>query len=295
MVIKHASFNETAFLNILDVHVSEIEKYPGSLQNIYFKRHFEAIIVRNLFPENVMEQVIERLRKEDDMNSVFVNSESKSALIKNINHSYGPGVFGSQPDLKEYFLKASIFREKCRFLFPDNIDYEKRVESAIRSLSGGVAGEIPVGQQGQSYNSSSIRIIPDGHQIPIHVGNDLLLLPQSNHIRTLIDPIAQISFFIPLSLPKAGGDLVVYNLEFDPETSQKNQNVNLYELGLKTKNIDTDRYERKVLAPGVGDMLLFDGGRYYHRVTQVVGKTPRITMGGFINFSSSHDKIYYWN
>jgi hypothetical protein len=283
------------FCRLLDIHISEINNYAGSLQDIFFNRRLEAMIVRDVFPKSVMEEAIERLEKDEGgLSAVFVSSQSKSALVAKINHSYGPGVFGSQPDLKEYFAKASVFRQGCRALFQGNVDYEEHIKSVFHSLSGGLPVKIPTGLEEKSYSSSSIRVIPDSHEIPIHVGKDLLLLPQASHIRSLIDFTDQISFFIPLSIPEAGGELVVYNLEFDEER-QGNQSTNLYELGLRTQSFNPDLYDSKVLAPGVGDMLLFDGGRYYHRVTPVSGSRPRRTIGGFVNFSCNHDVVYYWN
>jgi hapalindole-type alkaloid chlorinase len=287
---------ESNFFRYLDIHVSEINDYPGSLQDIYFNRSFEGFIIREAFSRDAMEQVTDRLEKDKgDMSSTFVSSQSKSALIANINHSYGPGLFGSNSDLEGYFAKASAFRNGCRTLFQGNIDYEERIESVLHALSGGLPVSIPTGVEGQAYNSSSIRVIPDGHEIPIHVGKEPLLFPQASHLRTLVDITDQFSFFIPLSLPDAGGELIVYDLEFDEEQSKKNQTSNIYEIGLRTKNLNPDSYKSKVLAPGVGDMLLFDGGRYYHRVTQVSGKRPRRTIGGFANFSHDREALYYWN
>jgi hypothetical protein len=42
-------------------------------------------------------------------------------------------------------------------------------------------------------------------------------------------------------------------------------------------------------------MLLFDGGRYYHRVSKVIGRSPRRTIGGFLGFSRQRDRVYYWS
>jgi hypothetical protein len=46
--------------------------------------------------------------------------------------------------------------------------------------------------------------------------------------------------------------------------------------------------------PGVGDLLLFDAGRHYHRVTKVEGATSRWTMGGFLARDPGHGVLYYW-
>jgi hypothetical protein len=46
--------------------------------------------------------------------------------------------------------------------------------------------------------------------------------------------------------------------------------------------------------PGVGDMLVFDGGRHYHLVTEVQRGT-RWTLGGFVVFSKNRDRVLYWS
>ena len=42
-------------------------------------------------------------------------------------------------------------------------------------------------------------------------------------------------------------------------------------------------------------MFIFDGGRYFHRVSKVVGERPRYAIGGFLGFSQTHDQLYYWS
>jgi hypothetical protein len=49
-----------------------------------------------------------------------------------------------------------------------------------------------------------------------------------------------------------------------------------------------------VLRPGVGDLLVFDGGRHYHEVTRVAGRA-RWTLGGFLALGRDHRSIYFWS
>jgi hapalindole-type alkaloid chlorinase len=296
MTVTSSNSQKSDFFRLLDIHVSEVENYSGSLQDIFFNRSFEGLIVREVFSKDIIEQVVERLNNDEgEISSVFVSSQSKLINVAKVSHSYGPGVFGSKPDLKEYFAKASIFRRACSTLFEGKLGYEKRIESIFYPLAGGIPVKIPTGPEGQSYSSSSIRVAPDGHEFPVHVGKELLLLPQANHIRSLVDSTDQISFFIPLSLPEAGGELVVFDAEFEERKGEKNPNITLDKLVVNTQGFNADQYASKVLSPGLGDMLLFDGGRYYHRVTPIIGSCPRRTIGGFLNFSRNHDILYYWN
>ena len=47
--------------------------------------------------------------------------------------------------------------------------------------------------------------------------------------------------------------------------------------------------------PEPGDLLIFYGGRIWHRVEPILGSKPRITLGGFINFSDDDKKCFYWS
>jgi len=49
------------------------------------------------------------------------------------------------------------------------------------------------------------------------------------------------------------------------------------------------------LRPQPGDLLMFYGGYIWHRVEDIEGNTPRITLGGFLNFSKDDKELYYWS
>ncbi len=43
------------------------------------------------------------------------------------------------------------------------------------------------------------------------------------------------------------------------------------------------------------DLLIFDGGRHFHRVAMVVGERLRGTLGRFVIFARSGDVVHYWS
>jgi len=286
---------ESTFFRLLDIHISEIKNYPNAIQDMVFNRSYEGMIIRDVFPKDVMEQVVERLEKnEGDINSLFFSSE-KEMNFENFKgpHLFGKSLLFTKPDsLKEYFAYTPAFRQACRLLFQGKLDYEEHLESVFQSISGGVPVKIPTGSEGESYCPSVIRVLPDGHEIIIHVGNSFVEYPQIDHLKSIFDLTDQLSFFIPLSLPEAGGQLVIYALEW--EEAKRGGKFDLQTLGLELQDLNIDEYETLTLTPGVGDMLLFDGGRFYHSVNRVSGSRPRRTIGGFLNFSCERDTVYYW-
>ncbi len=274
-------------LRFLDIHVSEVKNYPNALHEIAFDRKFEGIIIRQVFTEELMKRVVERLENnEGDMNSIWISKMAKESCAK-APYMYGQSIIGSEPDLKKYYACSSAFRQGCRILFQGHPDFEEKVESVFYNLSDGRPIQIPTSLEGDTYTPATIRVLPDNHEIDLHVGNDFPDFPESSHLKTLINVTDQLSYFIPMSLPKAGGELIVYNLE-----CQTNDEI------IAAYHLDDsimDKYESIVLKPNLGDMVLFDGGRYYHRVTPIVGDNPRRTIGGFLAFSSQEDRVYYWS
>nr|AIJ28572.1 2OG-Fe(II) oxygenase family oxidoreductase [Fischerella ambigua UTEX 1903]APB62241.1 2OG-Fe(II) oxygenase [Fischerella ambigua UTEX 1903] len=279
-------------LNFLDINVTEVNNYPTAIQDIIIDRRFDGMIIRGVLPLDSIERVIRRLEDEDEggMKLIFNKNEEFGTKVAQI---YGHVIVGQSPDLKDYFASSAIFRQACRALFQGNPDFEERVESVFHSLCG-LPVEIPTGPEGQSYTPATLRLLTEGREITVHVGNDFLLMPASEHLKTLLDFSDQLSYFIPLSVPQAGGELVVYNLEWNPEQAEQSGDLHKY-MNDADSRFQSQQSQSVAFAPGPGDMILFNGGRYYHRVNQVIGNSPRRTIGGFLAFSKERNKIYYWS
>ena len=92
----------------------------------------------------------------------------------------------------------------------------------------------------------------------------------------------QLSFFSPIALPEAGGELVVYHLDFhDPSRP-------LNEQGTLDNDVVLETVSNEVVHLSPGDLVVFAGGRWYHRVSVVQGDHIRRTIGGFLGFTSDH-------
>src|SRR5690606_22825792 len=105
-----------------------------------------------------------------------------------------------------------------------------------------------------------------------------------------IDVTSQISFFIVLSRPELGGELRLYASTWQPDVDA-------------FSGVNRASPEADALAsldgffdhdPEVGDLMLFDGGRYYHRVNEIGGTRPRWTYAGFVARASDRQGIRFW-
>jgi hapalindole-type alkaloid chlorinase len=287
--MSNSTVSEKPAIRILDIHASEVEKYPNTLRDIMFERNFEGMIIREVFPSETVEQVVSRL-EDGAMSSLLLSRPTKGVDENRYKpiEIYGQTLIGTSPlSLKEYFDCGITFQEECSSLFQGHLDFKKQIETVLTSLCNGLPVEVPKGlKECETYTPATIRVLFEGNEMPIHAGNQLVDIPQSKHLNTLIDTTDQFSYFIPITVPETGGELIIYDMEWNPEENSEEKALNLmFEQNCKSVSV----------APNPGDMLVFDGGRYYHRVTPVSGNLPRRTIGGFMAFSKQHDKLYYWS
>jgi hypothetical protein len=115
--------------------------------------------------------------------------------------------------------------------------------------------------------------------------------PNYNHLNTLIENVDQISYFVTLQPPTGGGYLRVFSLRFDQLTRD------MWNHDGDHTHVDgiIENYPSVALKPGPGDLIAFDGGRYFHLVSLVEGEKTRWTIGGFLGFGRDEQTIYYWS
>jgi hypothetical protein len=294
-MVKRRESSEEDLFRFLYIDASEVAKYPTAIADMY-ERRLDGIIVRGVLPADGVSMVAERLeRGEFGMNPLKFPA---FAQLETAPHVLGRTLLSAGAEMDNYFSDAERFREQCRALFRQTVDFEQCIERVFVALSGGLPVHVPRDAQERSYTSATIRVLPNGHEIGIHVGNDFLRLPQCQPLAEILDTSDQLSYFVPLSVPDGGGELVVYALEWDdvapyapsattaPPAVYESSHYNFFLM---------ERFEKTAFRPGPGDLLIFDGGRYYHRVTQTLGDRPRRTIGGFLAFSKARDLIYYWS
>jgi hapalindole-type alkaloid chlorinase len=293
MVKRHES--DQPLLRFVTIDAADIHSYPTAVADIYAGR-LDGMIIRGVLPHDAVELVVDRLeRGEFDMEAIkFV----PFAHLDVAPHTLGRAILASGMDTDAYFHSAGMFREKCRALFRDTVDFEQRIEQTIGVLSGGLPVSVPSGPGHGSYTPATIRVLPDGHEIGIHVGNDFLYLPQCQHLAGLVDA-TQLSYFMPLTLSESGGELIVYALEWDDMAPHYTVAEDGRPVGPSVTNgfilAMVESYESMCFRPGPGDLLIFNGGRYYHRVAPTLGARPRRTIGGFLAWSKAGDAIHYWS
>jgi hypothetical protein len=104
--------------------------------------------------------------------------------------------------------------------------------------------------------------------------------------------------------PHIGSDLFSYVLSFQPaDTGRMLEVFNRQHEGRRYRMVDGEDDASRLNLDGIesvgfrlepGEMIIFNSGRYLHRVTPVVGKATRWTACSFMAESRTGEKVYCW-
>lgn len=277
-----ASDDPDFFSRMLDIDVSDLPAHPDALRAIYDAK-LHGMIVRNVFPKDAMARVVDRLeRKEAPFPQTFFPDRFKAWF-------YGRALDGSDPGLGEYLRDAEAFRTCAEHLFRDGDAFETRIEEVFRMISGGRDVRIPCMPDGRRYTPATIRVLPEGGHIGTHCGNEASTRSAYTHLNTFIDRHDQISYFVTLQAPEGGGELAVYSFQF------QDTDESMFDHGHTVVDHVLHLHQEKRYRPTAGDLIVFDGGRYFHKVDVVQGPRTRWTIGGFLMFGADDGAVYYWS
>jgi hapalindole-type alkaloid chlorinase len=281
--------NAVATLRCVEIEVGELADHPDALHDIY-TRKLDVIVIRGALPEHAASRVVNAI--EDNFDRLHWTPQEYPDLRPGQMLVMGmtlTPVSGLDLDLDRYHQLAARFRDDVRRLFAGDPDFETTLSSTLSALSGARPVRLPARDGERCYTPATIRKLPPGCSIPVHCGNFFLQTPGYRRLSRLVDLEDQLSYFYTLRAADSGGELEIYELEWrDPATPMLSDTV-----------YDGPRIAREhsgvKLRPAAGDLLLFDGGRYYHRVTCVGGEASRWTLGGFVGFSKDKSEVLVWS
>jgi hypothetical protein len=275
--------------NLVEIDFENLPRhYPDGIKDIY-ERKIDGLIIEDFLSQDEVDNVVEQLTQKGP----FEGSPFGDILI------YGPALYVSEADTQEYCQQATQFREYCRYLFRNGRDFESRLQEVLSVMSGGREVMVLKSQDGSEYTPTTIRVLEKGQFMGWHFGNQFLFCtPGYKHLKTQIDTTAHLGYFLVLSSAISGGELVLYDLEWD-ETEWNDT-----EMGGRKRNGTVngkliadvmENYQQMPIKPKPGSLVIFDDSRILHRVSTVEGNRRRITVGGFVAFSENGEKVYYWS
>ena len=268
-------------LEMIEIGAEEVHAYPDVIDRI-LRHELFGVIVRGVFPAATLARVVAEI-------------ERQPAAPRFESHTFSGRTYGrvlrmAGEQLDEYFDAAERIRCAVEAAFGSDTAYETRLREIIGALSGGRPVSVPV-VGGRSYAPATVRVLDPGGTVYLHCGNETYAFPALSELTRVIDPAGEISTLLPLALPERGGELEIYDVCFgDPRIDELDRRLGREhaQQGL------ADHLARRV-SPAVGDLALFEEGRYYHRVSEVEGSLARWTMGGFLAPARDSRALHYWS
>ena len=160
----------------------------------------------------------------------------------------------------------------------------------IERVCGQLSGGRPVERAhllDRDYGPATVRHLPVGCHIPVHCGQFFMESSGYHELMSQLDTTSQLSWFVPLQTPASGGELLVYDLRWEDRDVPR--------VGPMYDPTPIEARPHVAVSPPVGSLLLFDGGRWFHKVSHVQGSQDRWTVGGFLGFTRDMGRIVYWS
>jgi hypothetical protein len=243
-----------------------------------------GVVLRGALPRDTIARAMARLSAPDG--PVPPNRSPQFA-----GHTYGAPLVSTGADLSPYFRATEGLQAGLDAAFGmDLVAHHQRIFGA---MSGGRPVGVP-DKAGRRYAAMTLRVLGHGGRLPMHCGNETHSWPSMAHLRTRIDPTDQLSFFTLLHAADSGGELLIYDYKHRWPGERPPGEAPIDMAG---EEVPAAVVARGVLPAGLrpGDMIVFDGGRIFHRVVPVQGDTPRWTLGGFMALSADRDGVLFWS
>jgi hypothetical protein len=275
--------------NLVEIDAQDLARhYPDGIQDIC-DRKIDGLIINNFLSQEDITKVVSQLNEKGP----FEGSPFGEILI------YGPALYVSETNIQEYCEQATQFREYCRHLFRGGVDFETRLEEVLDMMSGGREVTVPKAANGSDYTPTTIRVLEAGQFMGWHFGNQFLYCTQGyKHLASQINTEAHLGYNLTLSAAESGGEIVLYDLEWDETEWEDRENGGRKRNGTVNGKLIADvmeEYDKMIVKPKEGSLMIFDDSRILHRVSTVKGSRRRITVGGFVAFSQNREKVYYWS
>lgn len=254
--------------------------------------------IEGVFSQEEVDSVVKAYNQLENSQKSFANEAL--ALFPPSFAQIDQNVRANKATLKQYFKDNDQFWAK----FKDNfgVDFIGRIQKVLSTCNNNNEASVPKGIDNMGiYNAATFKEmfpIGKGGELKAHCGNyfheEFKVFYQ--HLSEVSQVYDQVSYFTMLDPSDVGGELIVYDLYWENvKIRQKNDTTLVDENGNELDLLDENQVTRIKLKPGPGDMILFSGGKIWHKIEHVTGRSRRLTLGGFVSFSKSDDRIFFWS
>ena len=259
----------SGFFRHIELPAADVARYPDLIRRLR-REELEGILVTGVYDDASCALIRGRLEagRHGLIRTPFPAPFRSFFLGMNLNLT--------PPDLTAYFTAAPLFRDRLARLFSDTENLEARVIGVLAALDQGrhycAAPGFP---GGPSHMFTTLRCHMPGGFIPPHFDNEQSDRDSYRLIRA--EAISDLySFVLAFSRAEAGGALQIFNLRHG------GRRFRMVDGEKDASHLDLTGVESVTFRLGAGDMMLFNSGRYLHRVTPVIGEAIRWTACSFM-------------
>jgi hypothetical protein len=278
------------FFNFTEVPYEKLSESGDLIQKLR-SGEIHGFVLKNLFTDKEISDILHMLLEPLENNAMNTPSGKMFPAPFAVITNRGERLEAYYESLN--FVHELMERIPVLKLVPERLEY------FFKSVGKSYKVSVPVNKiKGLPVSEGCFRVFyKDRGGLFVHCGN--LFQQQSEYYYSLldadIDMSDQLSFFFNLQNTEEGGELTIYNLLWKDVTGKATPEENDSVIDANGKTIYLKDVEQFTVKPQPGDILVFSGGPIWHRVENIKGNTPRITYGGFVNFSKDEKEIFYWS
>ena len=281
---------ENIFFNFIEVPFEKMSESGDIIQKIK-SGEVHGFVLKNLFSKQEIADILKAIEKPIAEKAMVTPSgkmyPTPFAIVSN-----------SGERLDAYYESINTL-DTLTTTEPSLQLVRDRVEQFFKAVGANYKVSVPINKvKGLPVSEGCYRIFyKDKGGLFVHCGN--LFQQQSEYYYSLlandIDMNDQLSFFFNLQNTEVGGELTIYKMLWKDVVGKATPDENDSVIDANGNTIYLKDVEQFTVKPESGDILVFSGGPIWHRVENIKGDTPRITYGGFVNFSKDGKEIFYWS
>ncbi|MBZ0120804.1 MAG: 2OG-Fe(II) oxygenase [Sandaracinaceae bacterium] len=263
---------------LLELDAAQVGAHRGVLAELFEDRRVGLVVHGAVAPE-ACARLVDTLTRSTPV--------APDAMKHFDGQCFGPTLIVWEEALDRYLEAAQGATEALARVtgIPATID-------AILSQLAGLPVSAPPAPDGRAYCPANVRMLRPDSGIALHCENETTGFPPMRELIERIDTTTQLSFYVLLQAPEAGGELRIEPLREGEPSGAPLRSLPRDEPAVLRA---LDRLEAIVPPMRAGDLLVFDAGRHYHRVMPVRGARPRWTLGAFVARSKDHLRLWHWS
>ena len=276
LMLAQTSNNDNDILyNWVTADTESLYEHSNACEQIC-KGNLGGVLIKQVFSKEEIENARTKIKAKQNKTNTTNSWETTGISLTNVDG-----------DIERYFKESFIFSLQLKDIFANN--FETRLLSIFNSISGSQKLELAKTNDENKFIPGQIRILyPKKGGYKAHNEYELFKYYKLHeHLKPIVKEFEILSYFLVIDKPKIGGELILYDFLHEQTTSGMRKNFYTNQLDAYLGN-----FRKQYINPDIGDMVIFNGGRIWHKVADFDGDKNRITVGGFLLSSQDNQKIY---